>query len=215
MVQEVAGNIPYSAEISNYMRISTLLPHRIKFSCIYFYCGHVTRFEWNRKPPFFTLDRIVSLQNFLAQSISLSPLPWQSMTCELPQWKQNWQSMTKSFPNVICRWKKNNCFNGIDVMIAQYLTGTIEGRHSIERFKSWIVFFSASIVINPSFHVHIIVMWISFMIWISKCVINVDFVQNTPKENNNKIPLAQCWWNLVTKAISVVNLIRVLNEIEY
>lgn len=58
-------------------------------------------------------------------------------------------------------------------------------------------------------------MWISFMIWISKCVINVDFVQNTPKENNNKIPLAQCWWNLVTKAISVVNLIRVLNEIEY
>lgn len=103
MVQEVAGNIPYFAEISNYMRISTLLPHRIKFSCIYFYCGHVTRFEWNRKPPFFTLDRIVSLQNFLAQSISLSPLPWQSMTCELPQWKQNWQSMTKSFPNVICR----------------------------------------------------------------------------------------------------------------
>lgn len=53
------------------------------------------------------------------------------------------------------------------------------------------------------------------MIWISKCVIYVDFVQNTPKENNNKIPLAQCWWNLVTKAISVVNLIRVLNEIEY
>lgn len=103
MVQEVAGNIPYSAEISNYMRISTLLPHRIKFSCIYFYCGHVTRFEWNRKPPFFTLDRIVSLQNFLAQSISVSPLPWQSMTCELLQWKQNWQSMTKSFPNVICR----------------------------------------------------------------------------------------------------------------